>query len=194
MDKIDGVKDKVANKVEKYTNIINNYNNKFFDMLISGWSFYEILLNLFVILLIIIISSIIYWDSINRRVSKNSRCKKQMDIYDKNKGEYVVSVKNNNSKPLYDVRYNIDNKSVDVICACNEGEYNNSFENIPVRDIKNNKDRVIDKNCKCDKYYNYNDNDSDKIYDGEPGIVRYMMKQDQTDFFDLLDFNMYKNK
>ena len=71
MDKIDGVKDKAANKVEKYINIINNYNNKFFDMLISGWSFYEILLNLFVILLIIIISSIIYWDSINRRVSKN---------------------------------------------------------------------------------------------------------------------------
>ena len=43
----------------------------------------EIFLNILFISLVIIISIIIYWDTINTRVVKTSRCKRQMDIYNK---------------------------------------------------------------------------------------------------------------
>jgi uncharacterized membrane protein len=53
-----------------------------------GFSMWEIGLNLLFVCIIIIFSMILYWDSINRQVSKTSRCKRQMDIFNRNKGVY----------------------------------------------------------------------------------------------------------
>ena len=73
---------------------INNINNKFYEAFLpKNWNIYEISLNILFVFLLIMISILIYWDSINRKISSNSRCRKQKELYNKTKGIYTIDVK-----------------------------------------------------------------------------------------------------
>lgn len=150
----------------------------------------EIFLNLLFISLIIIISLIIYWDTINVRVSKTSRCKRQMDIYNKNKGIYIINAKDKSKQPLYTITYDTKQNNTNVECACESGKFINYFNNIPVKNMRTNKDVKVDKTCSCDKYYNVGTLNENVIYDGDPAILRYMTTN-SSDFFDSLVYAPY---
>lgn len=150
----------------------------------------EVLLNILFIALIIIFSLIIYWDTINRQVAKTSRCKRQIDIYNKNKGIYIINATDKSKNPLYKVVYDTNQNNTDVKCDCKEGSLVNYFNGIPVKDTKANRDVKIDKVCSCDKYYNVGLTNDNVQYDGEPGILRYMTAGN-SDFFDDLLFSEY---
>ena len=152
--------------------------------------FYELLLNFLFISFIIIISMIIYWDTINTKVSATSRCKRQMDIYNKNKGTYVVKATDKSRQNLFSLTYDTNQNNTNIECTCNPGKYVNNFNNIPVKDMRKNKDVKVDKVCSCDKYYNVGMVNENLVYDGEPGILRYMTTNN-SDFFDNLIFATY---
>lgn len=150
----------------------------------------EFFLNVLFVILIIIFSMIIYWDTINRHVSQTSRCKRQMDIYNKKKGIYVINASDKDKKPLFKVTYDINQNNTNVECNCKEGKSVNYFNNIPVKDTKSNKDTKVSKVCTCDKYYNIGISNDNIVYDGEPGILRYMTAGN-SDFFDNIMFSDY---
>jgi hypothetical protein len=157
---------------------------------IKGFTKEEFFLNILFIILIIIFGLIIYWDSINRRVAQTSRCKRQIDVFNKNKGLYIINATDKSKNPLYKIVYDTNQKNTDVKCECKEGSLVNYFNGIPVKDIKANKDVKIDKVCSCDKYYNVGLTNDNVIYDGEPGVIRYMTSGN-SDFFDNILFSEY---
>jgi hypothetical protein len=163
---------------------------KMIDIFQQPFTTSEILLNILFIGLIIIISLIIYWDTINVSVSKTSRCKRQMDIYNKNKGVYIIEANDKSRQPLYNITYDTKQYNTNVECSCKSGKYINYFNNIPVKNMRNNKDVKVDKICSCDKYYNTGMLSENVVYDGEPGIIRYMTTT-SPDFFDNLVYAPY---
>lgn len=176
--------------IEGFKNILELNVLKFFNIYTNGYTISEIILNILFILLILIITAIIYWDTINSKVSKNSRCKRQLDLYENNNGNYVIKATDKTNQPLYNIIYDTKQKNTAIECACNAGTNINNFTNISVKNIRNNKDVKYDKTCSCDKYYNIGIENDNINYIGEPGIVRYM-KTGYSDFFDILSYNMY---
>lgn len=151
----------------------------------------ELFLNVLFISLVCIISLIIYWDTVNTKVSKTSRCKRQMDIYNKNKGVYVLNATDRAKNPLYSVSYDMNQLNTNVECACESGKYVNHFENIAVKDLKSNRNVKVDKICSCDRYYNVGMQADNVEYDGDPGLLRYMTTNN-SEFFDNLLYSPYQ--
>ncbi len=158
-----------------------------FNVFNKPYKLSEIFLNTLFVFLIIIVSTIIYWDTINRKISSTSRCKRQMDIYDKTKGLYIINATDKNKAPLFTITYDVNQKNTSLECKCNNGNLVNNFNDIPVRDLKTNKDVKYNKSCTCDKYYNIGVNSEDILYDGDPSIIRYI-NTGQSDFFDTIDY------
>ena len=168
-----------------------NYLYVIVDALSSKITVSELILNGIFITILIILSLMLYWDNINNNVNKISRCKRQMEIYDSaNNGEYVVKASNKSKEKLFEITYDTKQYNVDVECKCPSGNFVNEFKNIPVKDLKKNKDVKVDKNCTCDKYYNTGVLSENIVYSGDPGIIRYM-KTDNADFFDNLVYSTY---
>ncbi len=165
---------------------MNFINNNFIDIFSKGWTLYEFLLNILFISLLIIIGSIIYWDTINRKISNKSRCKKQRDIYDKNNGVYILNVKNKTGNNLFNIKYDFEKKIQGIDCTCNKGDINCKFEDINYRNLKRNTDEEDTKKvCTCDNLYTYDkDSKGDAIYEGPPELIRYMIKKEDNIFFD----------
>tara|TARA_B000000475_G_scaffold256596_1_gene237183 strand:- start:54 stop:554 length:501 start_codon:yes stop_codon:yes gene_type:complete len=161
---------------------MNFINNNFIDIFSKGWTLYEFLLNILFISLLIIIGSIIYWDSINKKISNKSRCKKQRDIYDKNNGVYILNVKNKTGNNLFNIKYDFEKKIQGIDCACNKGDINCKFEDINYRNLKKNENMVQSKVCSCDNVYTYDIHDA--IYEGPPELIRYMIDSQNSIFFD----------
>ena len=155
-----------------------------------GFSVWEIGLNILFICIIIISSMILYWDSINRQVSKTSRCKRQMDIFNRNKGIYIINATDKTKKPLYTISYDTNQKNINIECACKTGNFVNEFNGIKIKNMRTNKDIQKDKVCSCDKFYNTGVINENILYDGEPGVVRYMTTGN-SDFFDNVLFSEY---
>ena len=151
----------------------------------------ELFLNILFITLVIIISLIIYWDTINTKISTTSRCKRQLDIYNKNKGIYTLNAHDKSKDPLYKINYDANQYNVSVECACKPGKYINQFDNILVKNMKTNKDTKVDKMCSCDKYYNVGLVNDNVQYDGDPGLLRYMTTNN-SEFFDNLLYSPYQ--
>lgn len=150
----------------------------------------EVFLNILFIALIVIISLIMYWDTINVKISKTSRCKRQMDIYNKNKGMYIINATDKSKQPLYTITYDTKQNNTNVECACESGKFINYFNNIPVKNLRKNTDVKVDKVCSCDRYYNVGTLSENVVYDGDPGILRYMTTN-SSDFFDSLVYAPY---
>lgn len=165
---------------------------KLIDVFKQHFQLGELFLNFLFISLVIIISLIIYWDTINNRVSKTSRCKRQMDIYNKTKGMYIINAQDKSKEPLFSISYDINQNNTNVDCSCKTGKYINYFNNIPVKNLRNNRDERVDKICSCDKYYNTGVLNENIIYDGEPGVMRYMTTNN-SDFFDNMVYAPYAN-
>ena len=163
---------------------------RFLDVFKHNFHPGEIFLNILFISLIIIICMIIYWDTINSRVAQTSRCKRQMDLYNKNKGIYTIKANDKMRNPLYNITYDTHQYNTDVECSCKGGKYVNYFNNIPVKNLRTNKDVKVDKICSCDKYYNVSILNENIVYDGEPGLLRYM-NANNSDFFDNLVYATY---
>lgn len=157
----------------------------------QSYTFYEFILNIVFISIILVISMIFYWDSINTKVSTMSRCKRQLDVYNKHNGEYILNANNTSGQPLYSVTYNTNQKHTNVECKCNSGDNINYFNDITVRDLRKNIDTKIDKVCSCDQYYNVGMMNENVVYDGEPGLMRYQTTND-PDFFDNIIYATYK--
>ena len=170
---------------------INNINNKFYEAFLpKNWNIYEISLNILFVFLLIMISILIYWDSINRKISSNSRCRKQKELYNKTNGIYTIDVKTKNNENLFKVNYDINNNTETIECSCNKGNNNNTFTKIPIRILKTNENKYSeDLYCKCDKEYSYDNSHKDLILEGEPELVRYMNNQDTDDFFNKINYN-----
>ena len=56
--------------------------NEFYNIFNRKQTFFEIILNLSFILILVVIAIIFYWDSINRSIIKNSRCKVMINSED----------------------------------------------------------------------------------------------------------------
>jgi len=164
---------------------------KIVDALNTKFTTSEILLNLVFITIVIVLGSILYWDSINSQVNKLSRCKRQMQVYKGAKdGEFIVSASTKSNEKLFEISYDTKQYNTNVECKCEKGNMVNEFSNIHVKDMKNNKNVIVNKTCSCDKYYNTGIMSENIVYSGEPGIIRYM-KTDNGDFFDNLVYSAY---
>ena len=186
------LKDKLSdlsNKANEKLDSLFKINTTFFEKITSGWTSYEIILNILFILLLLLIGFIIYWDLINRKALKTSRCKKQKDLYDKNNGVYKVNVKTKGGDKLFNIQYDFKNKKHYLNCdgVCIGGEEDQTFSYIPIRNLESEKDEKVPLSCSCDKKYNYNNYES--VIEGEPGIIRYMKDNESLDFFDSMKYN-----
>lgn len=161
---------------------------KIIDAFNSHYTVGEILLNLLFIIILITLSVILYWDNINTKVNKISRCKRQIEI--SNKNQFIIHATDKSNNNLFEIEYDTNQYNTNVECKCKPGKYINNFENIPVKDLKQNKDVKINKVCSCDKYYNTGMINENIVYDGEPGILRYMTTKN-SDFFDQLVYAAY---
>lgn len=193
--------EKVSEKVGEYKDKAVKYSLSSFEGMLKPMfkviysfkqlpSIWELLLNILFVVLIVIFLLIIYWDTINRKVSKTSRCKKQLDIYNKNKGVYIINATDKNKDPLFNITYDINQNNTNIECACKAGNLVNYFNEIPIKDTRSNRDNKIDKICSCDKFYNTGMISENIVYSGEPGILRYMNANDST-FFDNLAYAGY---
>jgi hypothetical protein len=167
--------------------ILSDILDEIYDIFTAPYYIGEFLLNLFFVILVIIITVIIYWDSINNMVSSKSRCKRQLNIINNKNGEYLISARDKNNNRLFNISYNFSEKSTNVECDCNEGDVVNTFENIRVRNLRNNTDTTVDKTCSCEKYYDTGSGDSEILYDGEPGVIRYMNTNDNEFFINAMN-------
>jgi len=120
-------------------------------------TFFEFLLNLSFILIILIILVILYWDNINRNIINKGRCKLVINHDDIT---FNVDIKEKQNKTnLLNISYdNSIEKNIKVDCVCPSGNTPNQF-NIPI--WNNNEKRVqeIKKTCYCDNDYNSTIND-----------------------------------
>lgn len=174
----------------EFYEVVISMQYRILDMFSGEINYGELFLNFLFICLVVIISMIIYWDTVNGRVSSTSRCKRQMDIYNKNKGSYVINATDKLQQPLYRVTYDTNQNNTNVECSCAPGKYMNYFNDIPVKDMRKNKNVKVDKACACDKYYNVGMVNENILYDGEPGLLRYMTVND-SQFFDNLVYAAY---
>ena len=154
----------------------------FINSLFKGWTTYELILNILFILLLLLISSIIYWDTINSKIKKNSRCRRNKDLFDKLNGIFTLNVLNKSGDKLFNIDYDFKNKKQDITCNCKKGNYGNTFDNIKYRNLRNSKDETYRLDCNCDKIYDYDENKV--IYNGEPGLIRYHNNNSNTEFFE----------
>jgi len=175
--------------IDKNEALINIY--AIFMTLKENIKLSEFCLNSLFIILIFIISMIIYWDTINSKVAKTSRCKRQLDMSNKNNNFYIIKATDKNKSPLYDITYDTTQYNTNVECACNPGKFINNFTNIPIRNLRTNTNTVVDKTCNCDKYYDLGYKNEKLKLDGDPGLLRYMINTDNTDFFDNLTYSPY---
>ena len=175
--------EKLITQIQGNFLFLSNFLDEIFEIFTSTYYLSEFFINIFFIFLVLIITIIIYWDNINRKVSENSRCKKQIDIYDKSKGVYLIEANDKNKNKLFDIKYILGAKRNSVECKCAEGDVVNNFTDIRIRDLKNNRTiNNFSKTCSCDRFYDIGVG-NEIIYSGDPGIVRYMDTSDTT-FFD----------
>lgn len=141
-----------------------------FNIITKKQTIFEIILNLSFILIIFIITGIFYWDSINRSIINNSRCKVSMNNSDLT---YNVSFMKDNTN-IYNISYdNTSDKNIKIDCTCPIGETINTFD-ISYYNQKDQKLEQINKYCYCDKTYSYDMDGKKKLQmEGDAFLVDY---------------------
>lgn len=152
---------------------------------------------LYVVLLLVtyLFGALMYYNSIQMRVRKESVCYRDKSSSKSNDSFYATAT-NQNKDPLYKVGYNFGTKTYSVECACPEGKVANTFPNIDVFNLSTQTVQTIDsKMCSCDKQL-YNPTTDTVYFTGYPGLVRFMntaslyssgeekQKKSDTTFFD----------
>jgi len=146
--------------------------NIFYDIINKKQTFFEIILNLSFILIILIIATIFYWDSINRTIINTSRCKIMINNDDSEYNLYVYDKDQQNK--LYKISYdNNKNHNIKIDCACPTGDIANNI-NIPYYDFKDQKVyNDLNKQCLCDKNYDSSYNTKDYKYEGDAFLIDF---------------------
>ena len=93
---LDNYRNMANEKFSIFTDIIDDI----FYIFTTKYEISEVLLNFFFTTLVIIITVIIYWDSINGQVTSNSRCKRQLNIINNLSGEYLINARDKNNRDL----------------------------------------------------------------------------------------------
>jgi len=141
---------------------------------------FELLFFSVFVILLIILSVMIHYHFIQKRVQKESRCLRERQKFAAG-GVYTVQAYNPMNLPLYRVEYDFTRKENKLSCDCKKGETVNTFTKIPYYDLKNNVSKSQDQLlCYCDKAYD--DPTATTYYKGHPGLIRYMQHKD-TSFF-----------
>ena len=94
---------------------LKNTENNILDLLTKNWNIYEIALNILFVSLLVVISNLIYWDSINKKIKETSRCRRQKELYNKTAGIFSVNIKNKNNENMFKVEYDFNNKKFKTI-------------------------------------------------------------------------------
>lgn len=163
---------------------------KYYNYLFDDWSMYEIILNILFIILLIIISVLIYWDTINRNIINKSRCLKFNDLL--NEGVFKLLVKNNKGVNLFEIEYDFKKQETRLgKFFLPKGTVVNNINIIdfPYWDFVENTAILTDiiKTLKFDKNYfeNLNDDFSTNkfIFDGEPKLKNFIIDNTNIAFF-----------
>ena len=161
-----------------------NFKKLFDDIFIiiaKKQSLFEFFLNLSFVLIIFIIVVILYWDSINRSIINNGRCKIKIDNSDVTYNLEFYNTERNNTN-IFNISYDgdVDKHNVKVDCACPVGETPNNFK-VPVYDYNTKRVSKINKFCYCDTKY-----DGDGVNNSVGGIDMTNVKMDGDAF--LMDY------
>ena len=132
---------------------------EFYNIFNRKQTFFEIILNLSFILILAIITTIFYWDSINRSIIRTSRCKVMINSDDNSFFKLDVLANDTNKSKLYSITYdNSKNHNAKIDCTCKSGTTTNIF-NVPYYNYKDDKIvRDYNKSCMCDQDYTLTDN------------------------------------
>jgi hypothetical protein len=158
---------------------IENLKLGFGDMF-RGVTFKEITLFLVTMSFTLLIVILFHYSSIQKVVKQKSRCLRERSSGQTN-GIFSVQAKNEFNDRLYDITYNMQNKTYDVGCACATGETINHFRDIKVYDVRNPTNpirNVPDKVCYCDKLVE----PQRTYYSGYPDLLRFMNSGDDSFF------------
>lgn len=144
---------------------------------------YEILVFITIFAILSIVITMLHYNSVQQKITKNSRCYIAKNKSGNN-GSYSVDALNINNKKLYSVIYDLNSKNFNLNCSCQPGDVVNKFYNIQVYDLKSKKPAIIDeKICQCDSYLLNIKNGENVYYSGDPQLVNFMNTGD-TIFFD----------
>jgi hypothetical protein len=155
--------------------------NDIYNVMSKQQTFFEFILNLTFILIILIIATIFYWDNINRTIIKNGRCKITLNNEDVIYNLQMID-KTTNS-PVLNISYdNTNNHNAKIECVCPTGNRINDFKQIPLYNYDLKQVEIYDKYCHCDDDYRSRIISSDDglsiqpsniIYDGDAFLVDY---------------------
>jgi len=163
--------------------------SEFYNIFNKKQTFFEIILNLSFILILVLIAVIFYWDSINRSIIRTSRCKVMINSDDDS--YFKLDVFTKNKEKLYSITYdNSINHNAKIDCACEEGTSVNMI-NIPYYNYKDDKvERNLYKNCSCKKTFNENDYKNNELYyEGDAFLMDYYTNLNKnTDYSQKLIF------
>jgi hypothetical protein len=161
--------------------LLSEWWNKFLGFILS-WlpqSFTEAILFIVTVSIVIIIISLFHYTSIQMRVRKESRCYREAVLNRTGVGKYkVTAVNSNNGEKIYEVEYDFGAKTYTIHQVCTRGNTVVKLT-IPVYDIQRRTTLMVDKYFDCEMSIDQ----SNIIYTGYPGLVRFMEYQN-SDFFD----------
>lgn len=153
---------------------------------------HEVLLFVAIMVLFVILGLFYHFSIVQLRVQGESRCLREANLSGKS-GVYNVIAKVYN-RPAFEVSYDALAKTTKIGCACQTGDVESTFTNIPYYDLSSTTaeaDRVKTKDklvCSCETNISADTkNDSSKVsYYGEPGIAKFMKNSTETGFFDTI--------
>lgn len=140
----------------------------------------EIILYIAMVVIIMIIIRLFHYNAVERKVKTTSRCLREQTKGQRS-GTYSVTASNASNQKMYQIAYNMTDKTYNVECACDEGDVVNNFTNIPVydqRDPANPHKTIASKICQCKGSLT----GSRTYFNGYPGLIRYMNSKDSSFF------------
>jgi len=141
---------------------------------------FELIFFIVFVVLLVILSVMIHYHFIQKRVQTESRCMRERKKFTSG-GVYSVQAYNPLNLPLYRVDYDFTTKSNKLSCDCAKGETVNNFTDVKYYDLKNNESKKQDNLlCYCDKAYD--SPDATTYFKGHPGLIRYMQHGDARFF------------
>jgi hypothetical protein len=140
----------------------------------------EIILYTISIILIVLIVNLFHFSNINRRVRRESRCYREQNESVVGKGIYKVTAVSTIGDDIYEVIYDIESRTYNIVQKCEEGTIQNKVF-IRVYDLNRRSVDKIEKIFLSNK--NYELNLKLPYFKGDPGLVRFM-EYGTTDFFD----------
>lgn len=151
--------------------------------LVLSWlpvDFTEVILFIVTIVIIVVMVNLFHYSSINRRMRNTSRCYREKNESIVGKGIYKVTAVSTIGDEIYEVTYDIESRTYNIVQKCEEGTIQNKVM-IRVYDLNR---RTVDK---VEKIFlsnkNYELNIKAPYFKGDPGLVRFM-EYGNTDFFD----------